>query len=278
MMVADTGSADTDMDVLGINTSMHIVTADDIGDDLAMYVHEDEDLGLSFFHHPLFIAPLPTLLPATIDEFIAKKLMMTQAFRAHGDWVHFVCLHERPYRMHALLDISTEKRGGWTKREAVRWWKLAARVWTDAEHDELDQIWSDVMRSSVPHPSAMTASSDRRRLREWANNSTPGQTLTLYRGIQAGDANEAKGVALGGWSWTLSRDVAAWFAWRWLKERQLDQDGLKPFVARAAVPITFVEALISNRGEEEVLISPNSPIGDLDIEPAGPRPAKSSVT
>jgi hypothetical protein len=252
------------------NTPPRVITVDDVPDHLRGYISTpDGGCGWTWFHHPAAILNLPTMLPVPLADYVAAKVAGIEEARQAGNWESYVFRHERPYRFNALMSICDHFVDELdTKRGQVRFWRLAADVWTDGEADEQDPCWEWVMEAPVPLQEAMTTSADRRRLRSMA--ATTGGFVDVWRGIQAQDADTALSNALGGWQWTLSRDVAAWFAWRWLQGHDTP---LKPFVARTCVPVDMVAALLSDRGEEEILIDPRDMDGGpygVVIEPAGP--------
>lgn len=80
--------------------------------------------------------------------------------------------------------------------------------------------------------------------------------LTIYRGLQH------EGAEVESMSWTLSKDVATWFAQRWLKS------GEKGRVFSANVPLSAVLMYNNERNEEEVVIDPSclSDIKDVATE------------
>jgi hypothetical protein len=74
--------------------------------------------------------------------------------------------------------------------------------------------------------------------------------VTIYRGT----VDEEKGGAIG-FCWTLSRDIAVWFA---TKHGRFHNRSSPPVLLAAAVPRTRVVGLLTGRKEDEVLIMPRS--------------------
>lgn len=263
--------------ILHDGSPAHVITADDVPGHLRRYVQQyDDGFGWTWFHHPLLILHLPTLMPKPLEHVLAYCERDRDAARASGDWHRFVFLHQRPYRFAALMDLLDD----WpseldTARGSVRFWKLAANVWTDAEAEEADPCWQWLMDAPVPNRHAMTNSAARRHLRAMAAR---GGEVDIFRGVQAQDRETAISNALGGWQWSTSRHVAAWFAWRWLQDRSTP---LKPWVARARVPVSHIAALLTERGEDEALIDPaffeEVDARAVSIEPAGQHPGHYST-
>jgi hypothetical protein len=257
--------------ITGSREDMHLITVDDVPDHLKGYISDPDGLSWTWFHHPALILHLPTVLPVPLDEAVATRVAAIQQARRAGDWAGYVFRHERPYRFDAFLSLMDD----WpneldTARGSVRFWKLAAEVWTDGEADESDPCWEWIMEAPVPNRHAMSSSAARRHLRALAAR---GGEVDVFRGVQAQDDDTALSNALGGWQWTTSRHVAAWFAWRWLQDRETP---LKPWVARARVPVDQIAALLTGRGEDEALIDPaffeEHDADAVTIEPAGEFP------
>ncbi len=70
-------------------------------------------------HHPLVIASL-TRDASSINRTYREKLDSVKKAEADGDWSKYVFLHERPYRLDALL--SATKRG--LKKKPPEFWSL----------------------------------------------------------------------------------------------------------------------------------------------------------
>lgn len=254
---------------------MHVTRFEDVPDDLRNYVTDVN--GLLFFHHPFLVTMLPLMSSMPLGKALDHKRDAARDDLNSGNWDGFVFTHERPYRMQALQDVVEEKADELdTPRGSVRFWKLAADVWVDSEASEDDPSWTELMNSPVPNRRAMTSPKDRRRLAQTARQGL----LTVFRGVQAASREGALQGALGGWSWTLSRDLAAWFANRWIEQNRIDAPDLKPYVVAAQAPADLIAAYLTGRSEEEVLIDPVDG-GDLfaiEARPAGPGPDRRKLT
>lgn len=73
--------------------------------------------------------------------------------------------------------------------------------------------------------------------------------VRLWRGVEI-TKDEDPAYAASGVSWTRSRDVASWFAFRFSKPR--------PFVFRVDLDSCCVIAVHHHRGEREVLVNPEA--------------------
>lgn len=223
----------------------HYVTADDLPEEYRVHVHPAGDSGfLSVFHHPLLVQMMPMQLPAPIEKVLADKQADLAALAQKGDWIAYMLQIERPYRMQALLDLEASGALGDTwddPRAACRFWKLAAEMWTDAEHDEGDPIWM-AMLSAAPHIGFMTSSEDRRWLRAQP------EVMTLYRGVQAASPEEALENGLEGVQWTTERSVASFFARRHLMPPDT------PYILSAEISKADIMAYLTDRNEAEAIV------------------------
>lgn len=104
--------------------------------DLQPYVFEDVSLG-PCLHHPLIIAL--TIRPPAYGElserYLGKRDAVARA-QQESDWSSFVFLHERPYRIHALLRLLAQGLAG------ADYWRMVGAVWIDSENIRQDfAIW-----------------------------------------------------------------------------------------------------------------------------------------
>lgn len=227
------------------------LTEEDLPQKLRRFYRKPDDGFFAWFHHPLYVTMLPTMSPIPLDELIDRKRRSAEKALEEGKASRYVFAHERGYRMGKLMELAEEGFFDGTTRREVEFWKLASEVWTDAEFDEDDPCWSELMDCGVANRWAMTEGKDRRALRAM------GDFVRVYRGVQSWSETGALEYAHTGWSWTFSPKTARFFARRWLN------DGKEPFVIRADVPKDLVQAYLTGRGEREVLIAP----GEADGHP-----------
>lgn len=77
------------------------------------------------------------------------------------------------------------------------------------------------------------------------------EPIVGWRGVNAANEEEAASAVLNGFSWTIDKDRALWFA-----NRQIEVLG-KTFVARASFQKSEVEAYFPSEGEGEFIVRPN---------------------
>lgn len=174
------------------------------------------------------------------NAMLASKRERIEAALAAGDWATVLGMYERPFRFQALCKLTRDCV------EAAEFAKAVAWTWCDSEnlHENVkgwQRLWRSrgLVRDAVMQPDELAA-----------YKALPA-TIVAWRGYQ-----QPKGCA--GLSWTLSEDVALWFARRWREA------GAAGFLASAHVPVSEVTALFLRRGEQEVVI-PKMPVGDVRL-------------
>jgi hypothetical protein len=143
------------------------------------------------------------------------------------NWNQYVWLHERPYRLWAFGQI----KGLMSDRD---YWEILGAVWIDSENIwQNKQEWLLALSSPRKEKKYLMNPTDRKALRELPDE------LRVYRGIDKdkGDPD--------GFSWTLSRAKAEWFADRYWK------NGI---VLEQVVKKKDVTAHFLGRGEQEVVL------------------------
>lgn len=183
--------------------------------------------------HPLlFAVPYAPVMNAMINEaFRAKKAAVAEA-KNTGRWDHYLWLHERPYRVHAFARIAAQLNDR-------TYWEQLGRLWTDSENIfEAEALWLRLLTdpARAANRGLMMTSEERAHLAALPDR------ITVYRGYsQPGRGN--------GMSWSLSRDVARRFAFRFT----VDTRGQ---IARREVDRAEVIAYFGGRGEQEIVLAP----------------------
>lgn len=192
--------------------------------DLVEYQHEIPRLGMCIRHPLVFSIPHCDAMNSFVNlQYLRKKAAVKRA-RDHGEWSHYLVLHERPYRWEALQEI---RRGP----NANEFAKLFSWVWTDSEN-----IWQNesIIRNIMSSPRmTKTAMMENDELLAFDNLDDPVQ---VYRGHQQHNRL--------GLSWTTNRDTAVWFA------RRFNTTG---YVTHGFVDKANVFAYFLGRNESEVV-------------------------
>lgn len=150
-----------------------------------------------------------------LDEQIEKK-----------KWSSAVWMYERPYRLQAFLTIKKHL-------SFSEYWELLGSLWTDSENIWQNQSdWKKLLSSSISKKECFMDEEERKRLK-----SLP-ELVTVYRGYVPGKNKS-------GFSYTLSKKQALWFAKRY------DKSGK---VLTRQIKKSEIFAFKTHRGEEEVII------------------------
>jgi DNA-binding ferritin-like protein (Dps family) len=157
-----------------------------------------------------------------------EKLKKVELALWNGDWSQFIYLHERPYRLDALLEIVNDVRD-------KEYWSLLSDVWTDSENiwQDLEQ-WRDLWNEPRPYKHYAMDAKERKAFKQLPSD------ITIYRGF-------CEGHTADGMSWTLDRDRAIWFA-----KRRLHSE-LRGVLLSARTMKSNVHALLLGREESEIV-------------------------
>lgn len=187
-------------------------------------------LGPAVLHklvHEIFYTPA---LNAIINKSYTAKLALVDDALVSAQWHSYVFLHERPYRVGALLDVLARTRAP----EDV--WPLVADVWVDSENIFQNlSVWKRIWALPIPKRHELVMDDDERDVLAKLPD-----TVQIYRGY----VHRKSRLGL---SWTLDRERAKWFA------RRYSRDGV---VVSGTVPKSNVLAYFDRRGESEIVALP----------------------
>lgn len=189
--------------------------------------HFDETTGL--VHHPLLIMSLtPSLVGRANSLFENKREQSLDAFE-NKRWDEFVFLHERPYRVAALIQCVS------AGLEKSAYWHLIGKVWCDSENIfQNKEHWSFLWEANQDLRSACMTKEEQDFL----------ASLSWPQNIWRGSSHPIDQTAL---SWTLDRDHGIWFA-----KRNAKEDG-RSYIASAVVNASDVLACFLRRNERELI-------------------------
>lgn len=207
--------------------------------DLVPWVVEHASIGRMLKHplvYDIFLTPLHHRIVNQVYE--QKKKALDEAAE-EANWAQYVFLHERPYRLHAFVEVAMFMKD-------AEYWALLGNIWTDSENIwECESDWIECLESDRPERLAiMDSESD---LAMYDNLPT---TVTVYRGVSRKDR-------IRGLSWTTNRKVAEWFARRF--------DAETPMLCQARVSKQDVIASFTERNESEVVVLPEK-LKDLEVQ------------
>lgn len=171
----------------------------------------------------------------------AKQEQLERAELKH-DWSNYVFLHERPYRVQAMLEIQSEI-------ENHAYWPLLREIWVDSENIyAMHMKWWELLTSNRTYRHLFMDVEDRKLFKKHA------QVFEAYRGTTEieRDGN------YNGLSWTLDRDKAKWFATRFVH-----RDDGRPVVGTTLLDKDDCIGFVNSRGEQEVVV-PHGPLSDIE--------------
>lgn len=200
---------------------------------LEPYVEATGPLG-PMLRHPL-VYQVPYFNPGMANRALRNKREALSDALDRGDLGQVIWLHERAYRTEALVRyvVGTDDEGvplplaGMDQETR----DLAASVWVDSENlGQVDDTWEALLRD--PIPGRLTLASVEEQA-EFASLSDP---LTVYRGE----------IEDGGYSWSLDRRIAEFFARRFGDHHEIVQ---------GTVAKVDVFGFLTRRNESEVLVA-----------------------
>ena len=192
--------------------------------DLLPYLETDGALGAQI-RHPL-VYQVPLFSNGSANAYYLQKKKDLETALAEKNYSRVVFLHERPYRLHAFMQIEKHL-------DDAKYWSLLSSIWTDTENAWQNVYeWKKLFSSSRPKREYLMDWDEQLALQSLAD------TVTVYRGCH-------KGINEDGISWTLKRDKAEWFATRFNK------DGV---VLEKEIAKRDIIAVFTNRNEFEVVV------------------------
>lgn len=214
-------------------------------------LHEDlsilnVDKHHQMIHHPLLIATFNgnDFLTTQANLHYESKCIQVKNALEDKDINMYVVLHERPYRVDALYKAYDE----WWMPNDKEYWQMVSWMWIDSENIyEHKYLWKDLLTKQYSNSHFLMEESELETF-----NNLP-DTITIYRG----------GMDDKGFSWTLSKEKAEWFANRWLMNGNLRDksniSGKYPTqVFEKTINKSDALAYLNGRGEEEIIYVENS--------------------
>lgn len=226
---------------------------EDLHPDLQQCLEETGDFGPSI-RHPLVYSMIhgPEMNAWVNKQYEQKKRLLKEA-EEEGRWHSYVYLHERPYRLDAFLKIS------WLIPEPTQYWELLGDIWTDSEniYQNRDE-WYELLAEAAERGGGgdewhhMSSEEDRAVFTLTPEKGGLLPETVIHRGYRHEDG-------LDGFSWTLDKPRAKWFA-----KRFPHQEGVAT-VATGKVKREHVLAYHTGRGELEIVALPEH-VFDVTVE------------
>jgi hypothetical protein len=207
-------------------------TQEELCPELKASLFKNERLGMEYINHPFYcnLLHIPAENAMANQALKEKRRIFDEAVK-EGNWVLAIDLIiEKPFRVEYLLKYQS-------KIPDDQYWELLRFVWSGVEN-----LWQ---YKGLIH--LLFKGRDKGTIREMFHeddlpywDTLPG-AITIYRGCTLRNKM--------GWSWTLSKKTAKWFANRFWQKR--------PRVYWAVVPKDSCICYINSRDEQEVIINPS---------------------
>ncbi|MDB4778227.1 hypothetical protein OAG68_02100 [bacterium] len=181
--------------------------------------------------HPLLVATTGSI--AMNNFLLLSKRREIENAEKETDWFKYIFTHEKPFQLSAFMDVAE-------RMDDRTYWELASSVYTQSENLHQNQAAiRQVLTSDRPERTAMMTTEEQQFL-----DGLPSQ-VEIFRGFAFDNSR--------GWSWTISRDKAEWFANRYAKEL-----GGITRVASGSIAKCDVIAYLDGRDEKEIVCDPKS--------------------
>lgn len=221
---------------------------EDLHPELVPWLDDDGPLGPTLKHPLVFSITYAPQLNAMLNRSFLAKQEAVRAAKAAGRWDEAVFLYERPYRLDAFAALSWNLKG-------PDYWELLGDVWSDTENAWQNYgRWRDMLTAD-PEGRVMMSTPDERcvfTLTPEVGGLAP--RTRIYRGYHHDSGLE-------GFSWTLDKARARWFA-----QRLRDDDTDPPArIASGWVARENVIAYLNGRDEQELVVLPEH-VEELEVE------------
>jgi hypothetical protein len=201
---------------------------EELDPELAEYTVESAHFGSCIKHPLVFDMMHVPQMNAWVNAQLRSKQKAVASAVKEKEWHSYIFLHERPYRVHAFIDIAADMTD-------TQYWHNLASIWIDSENIRQNpQVWQHLLRSKRPEREAIMDDEEREALA-----AMPG-LIPVYQGHTA--------KAHDGWSWTTDRAKAEWFA-----RRFSDFENSAPMLTTGVVYKRLVIAYFTGRGENEIV-------------------------
>ena len=212
-----------------------------LNDELASSICTVSEGGIEMIHHKYFVN-IYFDNEFTNDQankvYDYKKKAVDEAIK-DKDIDSYLWLHERAYRVEAILYALED----WWKPSKKKYWEVIGFLWIDTENVYENHLaWEQLLFLEFSDSHLMMDEEDTKFFNELPN------TITIYRG----------GIDDKGYSWTLDKDKAEWFANRWVMNGNLgDESNVtnrhETNVFEKTINKSDAIAYLSDRNESEII-------------------------
>jgi hypothetical protein len=229
-----------------VKASPHRATIVDdfVEEDFAEVMTREEELLPELQRYVLRMSPIPMIQhPLVITAFMTnaivnytyrQRLYITEKARAENDWVTFVLTHEHAYQIDVFSEVTENMND-------AEYWALLGEIYTESENlRQSGPTLRKLLESKRPQRDKIMNGRERAYFQRLPSK------FTIYRGYAHRNAS--------GWSWTLDKAKAKWFA-----RRYADLGGRiagKPRLATGIAKKRDAIAYFSRRREREIVVDP----------------------
>jgi len=188
--------------------------------------------GLVLQHPLLHMVGVKMEGAAWINHLLQTAEEAAEKALAEERWLDYVLLHEPPFRVAVFAKLSKKLT------DAVYWKSLGELyIYTENIWQRKRQL-ARLFKSDRPHRQQLMSAYERRYFSSLPNR------LTIFRGSQS--------MRVQGWSWTLDKKKAMWFA------KRMERLGFAVSkIATGKAKKSDVIAYFSRRKEKEIVIDPS---------------------
>ena len=212
-----------------------------LNNELANSIATVSEGGLQMIHHKYFVgiwSDNDFVIDHANNVYNHKKEAIDEAIK-EKNINSYLWLHERAYRVESIINALND----WWKPSKKEYWELISFLWTDTENVyENKDYWEQLLFLEFSDSHLMMDKEDTKFFNELPN------TITIYRG----------GIDDKGYSWTLDKDKAEWFANRWVMNGNLgDESNVtnrhETNVFEKTIKKSDAIAYLSDRNESEII-------------------------
>ena len=198
-----------------------------LNNELANSIATVSEGGLQMIHHKYFVgiwSDNDFVIDHANNVYNHKKEAIDEAIK-EKNINSYLWLHERAYRVESIINALND----WWKPSKKEYWELISFLWTDTENVyENKDYWEQLLFLEFSDSHLMMNEEDTKFFNELPS------TITIYRG----------GVDDKGYSWTLDKEKAEWFANRF----NFDYE-----VFEKTINKSDVFAYLNDRNESEII-------------------------
>jgi hypothetical protein len=161
-----------------------------------------------------------------LNRQLEERKKLSEDYLKEKDFSSYVFVHERPYRLWAFIKIKD-------KLDDKSYWELLSDIWIDSENIyQNQQTWKLLLKSKRSNKEFFMDKKERKSFNKLQ------EEITVYRGH---DGKNEKGF-----SYTLSKEKAKWFAQRFNSQNSQ--------IKELTIKKEDAFALLMRRGEQEIII------------------------